>query len=504
MRYAIPVRARRRGIRRRLRGLRPRRTGRRHRARARRRRPRLRRDAPRALRRREDVDLRQPAARLLPGGLRLPARLGLASARPARRAPLRDLLLGLVRLPARARPDEPPLLAREHGRRDAAGRELRFHGVLRPDRRRRAPRARAVRRAAPLGRGRHGPDGQRAPRRDGRRGAGPRPRPGDRRARRATHGRRAGLERQRADRLPVRRRAILRLHAPALRRRATRPGTRARDGVLRRGRRQPHLSALRPRLLGAPRVRRVRPAAPDPALFPLEPGEAAFRTEIARRPPIAARAALFDSIATVEAGLTRIGGRIYAFLSSPSFGSSTLARASLAVQYTDARAAGAPPERLKEIAERAAAIGNRPAALERLLAAAQFQDLKRALGERDTLAAALFAGRTADQAAADLLSHTALSDSARVPALFQGDLAASGDAAFLFARRASRVVVPLRQEAARLSARADNLATRLARVRFDVYGKTLPPDATFTLRLPGGAGRGYPDHRTPAGPLYTV
>ena len=232
-------------------------------------------------------------------------------------------------------------------------------------------------------------------------------------------------------------------------------------------------------------------------------GEAAFRTEIARRPPIAARAALFDSIATVEAGLTRIGGRIYAFLSSPSFGSSTLARASLAVQYADARAAGAPPERLKEIAERAAAIANRPAALERLLAAAQFQDLKRGLGERDTLAAALFAGRTADQAAADLLSHTALSDSARVPALFQGDLAASGDAAFLFARRASRVVVPLRQEAARLSARADNLAARLARVRFDVYGKTLPPDATFTLRLADGVVRGYPYNGTRAVPFTT-
>jgi len=232
-------------------------------------------------------------------------------------------------------------------------------------------------------------------------------------------------------------------------------------------------------------------------------GEAAFHAEIARRPPIAARAALFDSIAAVEAGLTRIGGRIYAFLSSPTYGSSTLARASLAVQYADARVAGAPAERLKAIADRAAAIVNRPAALERLLVAAQFQDLRRGLGERDTLVLALFAGRTAERAAADLLSHTALTDSARVPPLFQGDLATSGDAAFLFARRASRVVTPLRQEAARLSARADNLAARLARVRFDVYGKTLPPDATFTLRLADGVVRGYPYNGTRAVPFTT-
>src|SRR3989441_91896 len=182
---------------------------------------------------------------------------------------------------------------------------------------------------------------------------------------------------------------------------------------------------------------------------------------------------------------------------------SRAAPAEAAARSRAAGARGAPPGGLKEIAGRAGATGNGPAALERLLAAAQFQDLKRALGERDTPAAALFAGRTADQAAADLLSHTALSDSARVPALFQGDLAASGDAAFLFARRASRVVVPLRQEAARLSARADNLAARLARVRFDVYGKTLPPDATLTLRLADGVVRGYPYNGTRAVPFTT-
>src|SRR5256712_5598580 len=243
--------------------------GHRTRARTQRRRPGLRRKPPGAFRRREDVALRQPAARLLPGGLRLPAGLGLAGPRPARRAPLRDLLLGLVRLTARARPDEPPLLAREYGRRDAAGRELRFHGLLRRDTGRGAPRAWAVRRPAPLGRGRHGPDGQRAPWRDGRRGAGPRPRPGDRRAGRATHGRRARLDRQRAGRVPLRRRAVLRVHLPALRRRAARPGTRARDGGLRRGRPPPPPFPPPPPLLAGPRVPRVPPAAPARRPFSL-------------------------------------------------------------------------------------------------------------------------------------------------------------------------------------------------------------------------------------------
>src|SRR2546428_212546 len=51
------------------------------------------------------------------------------------------------------------------------------------------------------------------------------------------------------------------------------------------------------------------PGLPDPPLFCPRPlGRGAFRTGAARPPPIAARAALFDSIAAVEAGLTRIGG----------------------------------------------------------------------------------------------------------------------------------------------------------------------------------------------------
>src|SRR3989449_5821671 len=46
-------------------------------------------------------------------------------------------------------------------------------------------------------------------------------------------------------------------------------------------------------------------------------GEAAFRTEIGRRPPIAAQAALFDSIAAVEAGLAPICGAAQPLPSPP-------------------------------------------------------------------------------------------------------------------------------------------------------------------------------------------
>src|SRR5207247_1096923 len=72
-------------------------------------------------------------------------------------------------------------------------------------------------------------------------------------------------------------------------------------------------------------------------------GEAAFRTEIARRPPIAARAALFDSIATVEAGPPRIGGRALPLPPGPPVRAGTPPRAPPAGHSPGARAPGGRP-----------------------------------------------------------------------------------------------------------------------------------------------------------------
>ncbi len=242
----------------------------------------------------------------------------------------------------------------------------------------------------------------------------------------------------------------------------------------------------------------------DPVLFMRRArGEAAFRAELARRPALAARAALLDSIAAVARDLTAIGRRIYALIPNANLGSATLARAALAVRLGRARAAGAPPDELDRIARAAAAVADKPPALERALLAAQFGDLVRNLGVRDTLVVALLAGRTPDEAARDLLARTALADSASVPAVLAGDVAASGDPALVLVRRVLAAVEPASERARALRARAENLGARLARARFEVYGTALPPDATFTLRLADGVVRGYPYNGTRAPPFTT-
>lgn len=242
----------------------------------------------------------------------------------------------------------------------------------------------------------------------------------------------------------------------------------------------------------------------DPVLFGRRAaGEAAFRAQLERRPNLAARASLIDSIAEIGRDLTALGPRIYGFLQSPELGSATLGRAALVLRYATAKAAGMPAEQLDRIKQSVKEIPNKPLALERRLVAAQIGDLIRGLGPRDTLVVAVLAGRTPDAAAADLLAHTRLTDSAHVDELLAADLAASNDEALAYVRRVMPAIAPLRDRARALSARADNLAARLGRVRFDVYGHALPPDATFTLRLADGRIAGYPYNGTRA-PAFTT
>jgi hypothetical protein len=242
----------------------------------------------------------------------------------------------------------------------------------------------------------------------------------------------------------------------------------------------------------------------DPVLFGRRTaGEAAFRTKLMQSPNTAAQATLIDSIASVSRDLTAIGPRVYAFLSNPEIGSSTLGRAAMAVRYASAKTGGAPAEVLERMAQAATQIPNKPPALEQHLVASQIGDLMRGLGAKDTLVVAFLAGRTPEAAAADLLAHTQLADSAQVAAVFAGDLASSNDAALAYVRRVTPVTSPLRDRARALSARADNLAARLGRARFDVYGRALPPDATFTLRLADGRVAGYPYNGTWAPPFTT-
>src|SRR6185437_8551059 len=96
-------------------------------------------------------------------------------------------------------------------------------------------------------------------------------------------------------------------------------------------------------------------------------------------------------------------------------------------------------------------------------------------------------GRSPEQAAAELVDGTKLSDPAVRKKLIEGGEAAvneSTDSMIVLARKLD----PLRRELTKW--REDNVTSvmqrageQLGRARFAAYGKSTYPDATFTLRL---------------------
>ena len=138
---------------------------------------------------------------------------------------------------------------------------------------------------------------------------------------------------------------------------------------------------------------------------------------------------------------------------------------------------------------------------EKLSLAAQLTAAKKDLPAGDPFLAALLQGRSPEVAAEALIDQTTLADPAARKALLDGGAAAvraSTDPLIVVARK----IAPLSREIAmrnvRLEATASANAERIGQALFAAYGTSLPPDATFTLRISDGVVQGYPMNGTKA------
>ena len=138
-------------------------------------------------------------------------------------------------------------------------------------------------------------------------------------------------------------------------------------------------------------------------------------------------------------------------------------------------------------------------ALERRLLAAQLAAAQRELPASDPYLRTLLAGRTPEQAAEALLSGTKLADVTARNALLEGGaaaIAASTDPLIVAARQldpAFRAVIARQQ---RIDATISANAAKIGQAMYAAYGRTLPPDATFSIRISDGVVRGYPYNGT--------
>jgi hypothetical protein len=140
-------------------------------------------------------------------------------------------------------------------------------------------------------------------------------------------------------------------------------------------------------------------------------------------------------------------------------------------------------------------------AFERMALAATFTAWKEALPPTDVLlkAALGFGNGDPEAAAARIIMQTSLANAAERRELLEGGSTAvsrSTDPLIVLARQIDPVNRRLATRAAQLDAVISANAEKLGRAIFDVYGTSLPPDATFTLRISDGTVKGYPYNGT--------
>jgi len=182
---------------------------------------------------------------------------------------------------------------------------------------------------------------------------------------------------------------------------------------------------------------------------------------------------------------------VFLALTSPDFASSTLQRALFAQQIVSARQQGVPENRLQGMKDRYLSVGDQPPGLDEVLMAARFQDVVRQYGPESDIATNLLQGRTSEGLAAVLADQSALVDSARAAEVLENREALQNDPAVRAVGAYFPAFMQFQQTLGQVSPQEQEIAAQLGRARFEVYGTSIPPDATFSLRLADGVVTGY-------------
>jgi peptidase S46-like protein len=229
-----------------------------------------------------------------------------------------------------------------------------------------------------------------------------------------------------------------------------------------------------------------------------------FRARIATKPALNARygkAWLNIEIASRQLTTFARLARFQSFAGSTLLGfAGTLVRLPEQAKLVgDARLPAFRGEGLERI--RGAMLRNQSVDLEaeKLLLAGQLRLAQKALPPTDPFLQAALGGRSPEVAAEALVSGTKLGSLEARKALLEGGAAAIGastDPMIVLARVINPIATRHAMRAAMLNATISANAELIGQAIFAAYGTSLPPDATFTLRISDGLVKGYPMNGT--------
>jgi hypothetical protein len=144
--------------------------------------------------------------------------------------------------------------------------------------------------------------------------------------------------------------------------------------------------------------------------------------------------------------------------------------------------------------------------LEQQTLALQLTNMRAAFEDRNAAFNKLLAGRTTAAAVAGLVKSTILSSKEKVMRLLDGnpdDILRSSDPFISFVASTAGQARELLEHFNELLAKEQSRVQLVGRALFGVYGTSIPPDATFTLRIADGVVKGYEYNGTIAPPITT-
>lgn len=161
------------------------------------------------------------------------------------------------------------------------------------------------------------------------------------------------------------------------------------------------------------------------------------------------------------------------------------------------------PEDMKaRVEQQILSISDKDPFMEKQLLMAYFNYLQDGLGENHPIVLEVMDGKSAEDLATEIMENSDFVESEDVKAFLNDSTDTSDpilDVVNVFADRMNEARAqyqPLTQE-------EDELQSRLGRAWFAVYGTSVPPDATFSLRISDGVVDGYEYNGTKA-PAYTT
>lgn len=145
-------------------------------------------------------------------------------------------------------------------------------------------------------------------------------------------------------------------------------------------------------------------------------------------------------------------------------------------------------------------------ALERTMLVERLRAMQRELAPNDPIRRAWLDDQSPEQAAQRLVGGTKVASAAERRRLIEGGMgaiASSTDPLIVLARTLAPINRQLQARAELLGATVDANEQKIGQALFAVYGTSIPPDATFTLRITDGVVKGYPMNGTIAPPHTT-